>query len=146
MTDLNYVPTAWNFYGSHNGTNWTVLDSQSGVTGWVDGVYKEYLLTTNEAHQYYKIEITANPNGRKSIGDFNIIAGISNAYSTINKTTIGEIDFINYGLNKNDKIDLNDKISVQNHIVSDSTILGSGKVYRKTIDLSKISIKKVTIT
>ncbi|MCF7755551.1 hypothetical protein KQ941_13950 [Paenibacillus xylanexedens] len=146
MSDINYAPKDWNFYGSHDGVEWKVLDSQRGVTDWVSGVYKEYPLSTNESHDYYKIEVTANPNGRKSLGDFNIIASIPMSYDVINKNSLNENDYINHGLNKNYEIDMNSQIRVWKGIALNSIVLGSGKVFKQKIDTTKIPIKKASVT
>ncbi|MFZ5351280.1 MAG: discoidin domain-containing protein [Bacillota bacterium] len=53
-------PKSWTFEGSSNGTDWTVLDTRTNVTGWTDLVKKEFEFTNNTAYKYYRINITEN--------------------------------------------------------------------------------------
>ena len=53
-------PKAWTFEGSHDGSAWTTLDTQTGETGW--GSYGEeryYSFNNSTAYEYYKFDCTA---------------------------------------------------------------------------------------
>lgn len=53
-------PKDWTFEASNNGTDWTVLDTQAGITGWAKGEVKEYAVTNTTAYRYYRLNVTAN--------------------------------------------------------------------------------------
>lgn len=61
-----YICSTWQFQASNDGTNWTVLDSQAGLTtGWSSNVMREFVCTTQPSidYTYYRIYITAMANG-----------------------------------------------------------------------------------
>ena len=62
-TGITDSPTAWTFEGSNNGSTWTTLDTQTGISWWVVGTFKEFpsIFTTN--FLYYRINITASGTG-----------------------------------------------------------------------------------
>lgn len=68
------APKDWTFQGSNDGTSWTTLDTQTGVTSWTGGDTKAYTFTNTTAYLYYRLNVTAN-NG--------------NAYLTISEFTLG---------------------------------------------------------
>lgn len=51
-------PNSWELQGSNNGTDWTTLDSQSGVTGWLPGVYKTFQIASPRNYKHYRLYIT----------------------------------------------------------------------------------------
>ena len=67
-------PKDWNFYGSDNGSTWTVLDTQSGITFANRFQQKIFQFENSTAYQYYKLEITANAGdaGMTQFSDMNI--------------------------------------------------------------------------
>ncbi|WP_068620003.1 discoidin domain-containing protein [Paenibacillus tuaregi] len=68
VTDWQTItPKSWTFEGSNNGIDWTVLDTQKGVTPWTDNVKKIFLFTNNQAYQTYRLNISAN-NGGNFVG------------------------------------------------------------------------------
>lgn len=79
-------PAEWVLYGSNNGTDFTKLDEQSGVTFSSRKQSKEFTLTTSGAYLYYKIEFTQNAKGTTSefqLSDINLdgAAGAASEYS-----------------------------------------------------------------
>ncbi len=50
------APKAWTFSGSNDGTNWTLLDTQTSETGWSGARY--YQFVNNAAYEYYKYNCT----------------------------------------------------------------------------------------
>lgn len=64
-------PKDWTFE-AHNGTNWVVLDTQSGITGWTPGEIREFTFNNKVAYSKYRINITAN-NGLTGIYIFTTI-------------------------------------------------------------------------
>ena len=64
---LTGAPKTWRFEGSSDGVNWTQLDNKSGVTGWTNGVYKEFEIDSVKvgSYVYYRIYVLEN-NGSPS--------------------------------------------------------------------------------
>lgn len=54
-----FYPTAWKFQGSHNDTDWTDIDEQTGQTSWSPAVKKEYTFANSTAYRYYRWLISA---------------------------------------------------------------------------------------
>lgn len=57
-----------------------------------------------------------------------------------------EQDFLKYGLEKLDQIDLSSPLSTRGFVEKNTTTVGSGRVFKRSFDTSKIAIKKATIT
>ncbi|MCE3203427.1 discoidin domain-containing protein [Paenibacillus sonchi] len=53
-------PKNWTFEGSNDGSNWTILDSQSNVTNWTDGEEKTFTFNNDVAYKMYQINISSN--------------------------------------------------------------------------------------
>lgn len=51
-------PLGWQLHGSNNGIAWTLLDTQTGIVGWVDGVAKLYSINSPASFSFYRITIT----------------------------------------------------------------------------------------
>lgn len=65
----NLSPTAWSFYGSNDDTNWTLLDSRSGIGSWSVNTYKYYNCdTASGSFLYYKLIFTGFVSGDMFIG------------------------------------------------------------------------------
>ncbi len=59
--DVNRAPTAWTFEGSNTGAfagEETILDTQTGITGWVSATYKQFTFVNTTKYRYYRINIT----------------------------------------------------------------------------------------
>lgn len=68
------APKNWTFEG-WNGISWDVLDTQTGITGWVVGTWKDFTLASLEYYKKFRINITVN-NGQATytdIGDMEIM-------------------------------------------------------------------------
>lgn len=53
-------PKDWNFEGSNDGTNWTVLDSRTGQTFAGRQQTVSYTFSNNTPYIYYRVNVTAN--------------------------------------------------------------------------------------
>lgn len=60
-------PSAWKFQGSNNGTDWTDLDSQTGIT-FSNYEKKTFTFSNTTAYRYYQFNISAGGSG----GDISI--------------------------------------------------------------------------
>jgi hypothetical protein len=58
----SYGPTAWTFRGSNNGTDWTTLDTRSGIS-WGGGEVKTFDFSNSTAYLYYEWLFTATGGG-----------------------------------------------------------------------------------
>ncbi|WP_433583395.1 discoidin domain-containing protein [Paenibacillus amylolyticus] len=146
---LNRMPKDWTFEGSDDGTNWTVLDTQSNQIWETQYTDKTYLLDEHIHYmkfKMYRLNWTAN-NGFASYTDVNelkMFEVIAPKY--IKLPSASEDIFVKYGMNKGETIDLvgsNSSVSIIN--IPPET-LGSGKVFKQKIDTTKIPIKKASIT
>jgi hypothetical protein len=61
--DLNRMPKNWTFEGSNDGSNWTVLDTQTNQTSWASGVGASYSFSNLVSYSYFKISISSNNGG-----------------------------------------------------------------------------------
>lgn len=57
------APRDWTFEGSNDGSSWTVLQTQSGVSWDCDTCTKAFDVSNNTSYRYYRIKITANNGG-----------------------------------------------------------------------------------
>ncbi|MED4886202.1 discoidin domain-containing protein [Lysinibacillus sp. FSL R7-0073] len=85
--NLNQMPNTWRFEGSNDGSNWDVLDSQSGVT-WTARNYKTFTVCKNNFHNFYRLFIISN-NGHTNIA----IAEIKIETKEISKCSLWESVF-----------------------------------------------------
>ena len=70
-------PKAWTFEGSNNGTEWTVLDTQTGVTAWSMNERKEFTVSTPALYLYYRLDISSNQSGTDtSVSEVELLEGI----------------------------------------------------------------------
>jgi hypothetical protein len=63
-TSAGSAPKNWTFEGSNDGTNWTILDTQTNQINWTNSQRKEYLFNNTIAYLYYRINISTNNGGR----------------------------------------------------------------------------------
>ena len=49
------MPQNFKLYGSNNGSTWVVLDTQTGITGWVDSTFKTFTISNSTNYSYYAI-------------------------------------------------------------------------------------------
>jgi len=56
----NRAPKDWTFQGSNDDSNWTVLDTVTGETGWSQGETRYFTFSNTTKYRYYRFNITAN--------------------------------------------------------------------------------------
>lgn len=59
-TLLAYAPNTWTFQGSNDGSSWTTLDTQNGVSTWSADTIKRFIFNNTTAYTLYRINVTAN--------------------------------------------------------------------------------------
>ena len=70
-------PKAWTFEGSNNGTDWTVLDIQTGVTSWSMNERKEFTVSSPASYLYYRLNISSNQSGTDtSVSEVELLEGV----------------------------------------------------------------------
>jgi hypothetical protein len=147
-TTASRMPKDWTFEGSNDGVNWTVLDIRKGEVGWSASEKRSYEFENDVPYQKYRINITAN-NGDSnylSISDMEMMEVLKlKDMLTISIPSQTEQDFINYGMDKSTVLDLSQIMYKKSFIEKNSTTLGFGKVFSKSIDTTKLPIKKFTI-
>jgi hypothetical protein len=80
MTGQNSrAPGSWTLQGSNDGSSWTTLDTQTGVTGWLDNTPKVYTLAAPATYTQFRINVTAKQaagDGYINIGEFWLLSGV----------------------------------------------------------------------
>ena len=70
-------PKDWTFEGSNNGIDWTVLDTQSGVTSWSMNERKEFAISSPASYLYYRLNISSNQSGTDtSVSEVELLEGV----------------------------------------------------------------------
>ena len=70
-------PKDWSFEGSNNGADWTVLDTQAGVTSWSMNERKEFAVSSPGSYLYYRLNIGSNQSGTDtSVSEVELLEGI----------------------------------------------------------------------
>ena len=70
-------PKAWTLEGSNDGMNWTVLDTQSGVTSWSMNERKEFTVSPTALYLYYRLNISSNQSGTDtSVSEVELLEGV----------------------------------------------------------------------
>ncbi|MGG0822964.1 SPRY domain-containing protein [Paenibacillus turicensis] len=146
-TYLHELPKDWTFEGSNDGVNWDVLDTQTSKSWTAINTDKEYIIDISKIDNYkmYRLNWTAN-NGANftAVNELKMFEYTPPKLSALPNQS--EQNFINYGMKKDSSIDLTtSKILERRYIVQDNVELGSGKVFKQRIDISKIPIRSAVI-
>lgn len=139
-------PRNWELQGSNDELTWITLDNQSNITDWVFQQKKEFTVDPSKVDSYlvYRIFIYDN-NGSTtylSIGEFLLYESWASQYIITDPT---EDDYVEEGMKINTSIDFNKIIIDKIYVQKKQTLIGSGKVFKQTIDTTRVPIKKVTI-
>lgn len=137
------TPNSWTFEGSNDDSNWTILDTQTNVTDWVDKSVKEFIFPNDNEFLSYRINITQSNGTAIQIAELKFYSEKKSSLKIF--STQSEQNFITHGMDKSTVFDLNSQITNKIFIEQSPTALGSGKVFSKTIDTTKTPIKKVSI-
>lgn len=102
---LDQNPKDWTFEGSNdNGGTWIILDSRTGVTDWVIGETKDYIINSSISYQMYRLNISANQNPTVSttvteLALFEVeMPATPPSWKTVTRTTPTKSDFDTYGI------------------------------------------------
>ncbi|EBV8434095.1 discoidin domain-containing protein [Salmonella enterica subsp. enterica serovar Minnesota] len=143
--DIQYggVPAAWTLSGSNDGTNWTPVDSRSGIT-WTNGEKKTFTLTNKVNYRYFRITVTA-VTGAQDL----VTISLFNLMSPPGKAIIKAADGHNYTAANGTLTQVNDDLAQVNFETSgfsqSGAILAASLVGKLPLTLvSKTAIKAQT--
>jgi len=78
-------PKAWTLEGSNNETDWTVLDTQTGVTAWSMNERKEFAVSSPAAYLHYRLNISSNQSGTDtSVSEVELLEGVPYGFDYYN--------------------------------------------------------------
>ena len=70
-------PKDWTLEGSNDGTSWTVLDTQTGITSWSMNERKEFTVASPASYLYYRLNISSNQSGTDtSVSEVELLEGV----------------------------------------------------------------------
>ncbi len=70
-------PKDWTLEGSNNGSDWTVLDTQAGVTSWSMNERKEFAVSSPTSYLCYRLNISSNQSGTDtSVSEVELLEGV----------------------------------------------------------------------
>lgn len=72
----NYHPTAWTFEGSNDNSNWTTLDTRSGIS-WSAEELKTFSFINETTYRYYRINVSASGSTELIICELEMFVGTS---------------------------------------------------------------------
>lgn len=132
--NLNASPKDWTFEGSNDGTNWTVLDTQTLQSNWSSGEERIYTISSPSNFRYYRLFSTANNGGHDSIqvGELKFYE-LFYVNKILLKSSFGEIETIS--------LDLGGKTLDPNYIGSNTTLSNNNKTATITGINSAVGIK-----
>lgn len=143
--DLTTAPKNWTFEGSNNGVNWDILDTRKNIGDWANtGFYRKFSCEIYRSYNIYRINVSQNNGSNQYVQIVELQYEAKPYLGVIPNPT--EQSFIQNGMDRDYAIDTNEEINIRQYIKQDSVILGSGKVFKQSIDTSKIPIKKANIT
>ncbi|WP_064530633.1 Ig-like domain-containing protein, partial [Clostridium saccharobutylicum] len=66
-SEMTAAPKDWNFEGSNDGVNWTILDKRINISGWNRGEEKKFNISNNSSsYSRFRINVLQN-NGRSDV-------------------------------------------------------------------------------
>ncbi|MGY5342922.1 discoidin domain-containing protein [Paenibacillus glucanolyticus] len=138
------APKDWFLQGSNDGLNWDVLDTRTGQIDWIISTKREYGFPNNQPYRIYRIFVTSN-NGSLyyvHIGEMEMMEDRTSLI-VIGNSTPTEKDYLRNGISMGTTIDFNKDMTNTSFVISNSTSLGTGRVFKKSIDTQKMTIKNL---
>lgn len=133
----------WKLEGSNDDVNWDVLDTQSNVTWKINGgEAKAFEFINYNEYRYYRLNVSSTNGETLTIGELELFKSYNFMKSLPSQT---EANLINHGMDKTIELDLHQEMTKKSFIEQSPTTLGSGKVFKKSIDTLKLPIKGVSI-
>lgn len=97
----NRSPKDWTFQGSNDGSTYTTLDTQTGVTGWSALQKRSYTFANTTSYSYYRLNVTANDGGvLLGVYEVEIFVGVAAPDMALicNSVTVSAAPSLGYGL------------------------------------------------
>ncbi|MEK3922242.1 SPRY domain-containing protein [Paenibacillus sp. FSL K6-2393] len=139
VTNTTYYPRNYEFQGSNDGVNYDTLHSiVGGASGELD-----YIIPNRKSYTHYRLYITSLSTGvtLPSIMELQMFEMKPSYLVQMESAT--ETDFLNRGAG--DINDFNQILNTKKNLIKGNTVLGSGKTFEHTVDMSKRRVDKITL-
>jgi len=82
-------PTGWNLQGSNNGSNWTTLDTRSGVAWPGQYAWTAYCTFENStAYRYYKLYVPGSQPNECCISEIKLVEQLTNEFQRLGESSV----------------------------------------------------------
>ncbi|MDP9698870.1 hypothetical protein J2T16_001767 [Paenibacillus intestini] len=139
ITNTTYYPRNYEFQGSNDGINYDTLHS---IVGGSSGILN-YIIPNKKAYTHYRLYITALSSGSTLPCVYELEMFEMKPSYIIEMGSVTELDYVNKGADEVNAF--NQIVNVKKKIKKNNTILGSGKTFEHTIDMSKRRADKITL-
>ncbi|MBD8840369.1 discoidin domain-containing protein [Paenibacillus sp. FSL K6-4396] len=135
----------WKFEGSNDGVHWITLDEQINQINWTLGEVRSFSFKNTTSFKIYRINISSN-NGGSIIQVAELLMYEILEFPKMKfLDTMSELNFLNYGRNTKDEIDMHFELEIRSFQNSNNSILGSGKIFKHNMDRSKHQVHKIIL-
>ncbi|WP_405143791.1 hypothetical protein MHI48_09520 [Paenibacillus sp. FSL H7-0942] len=139
VTNTTYYPRNYEFQGSNDGVNYDTLHS---IVGGASGVL-DYVIPNRKSYIYYRLYITVLSNGVTLPCIYELQMFEMKPSYLVQMESETETDFLNRGVG--DLNDFNQILKTKKNLKKGNTVLGSGKTFEHTVDMSKRRVDKITL-
>lgn len=133
-----FTPQAWTFLGSNDNSNWTIIDTQVGQTVW-NGT-NQYNVSNTVSYKYYRFNFTIMNSTNLGFIELEMLEqgepAIPAHWQTISTSTPSIDTFKTDGMEDLSVLDRKPTAFVNPMSVTGT--IGSGKVFKKNVDLKKL--------
>lgn len=139
VTNTTYYPRNYEFQGSNDGVNYDTLHS---IVGGASGVL-DYIIPNRKSYTHYRLYITSLSSGATLPVVMELQMFEMKPSYLVQMESATEKDFLNRGAG--DINDFNQILKTKKNFKKGNTVLGSGKTFEHTIDMSKRRVDKITL-
>lgn len=146
LTNSNLVsPVNWTIQGSNDGVNYTIIHEVIDENSWGVNQTKSFSFINQKSFKHYRINVTkVSGTSYVAIANFRMHSDAS-ILTKIGSANL-ENKYFDYGMSKNNIINLESRILIVNYIIDQNETLSSGKLFKQKINTSIHPIKNVTIS
>ncbi|WP_339303209.1 hypothetical protein [Paenibacillus sp. FSL R5-0519] len=137
----NQTPLAFRLMGSNDGVVWDEINNQSGLI-WTANEIKIFPINASVAYTHYELRDMASLITPLTLRSFRLFEYIGKNISMLITESATEDQFIKCGT---DTIAFNSEIKRVVDVLSHDVLLGSGKTFEHTVDMSKRRVHKITL-
>ncbi len=142
---LSAMPKDWTFEGSEDGEKWMILDSQNNQSWTTAVTEKEFNIINPTHYKFYRLNWRTN-NGNSNYTNINELKMFEHFFSElISLNMVSEENFLTYGIENEDEIDITQPVQEVISVIQSSTILNAGKVYEHELGLSKRRVDHIIV-